>query len=76
MHKREQLIEYIIQDIIEYQCEDDDLDILSAMARFYNSTVFEKLQDTETGLYLAASAYVYELFRSELEHGRLIRFES
>jgi hypothetical protein len=76
MDKRELLIEYIIQDIIEYQCQDDDLDILSAMVRFYNSTVFEKLQDVETSLYLASSAYIYEMFRSEMECGRLIRLES
>jgi hypothetical protein len=75
MNKQELLIEYIIQDIIEYQNKEEGADILEAMSGFYNSEVFEKLQDPETGLYLAASAYVYDLFKSELENGKLIQLD-
>jgi hypothetical protein len=71
MSKQEQLIEYIIQDIIDYQVSEDNLTIPEAMTRFYNSEVFEKLQDVETGLYLCSSAYVYDMFISEIENGKL-----
>jgi hypothetical protein len=75
MSKQEQLIEYVIQDIVAFLIEDKELTIPAAMSSFYNSTVFEKLQDTETGLYSYSSAYVYDLFMSEIENGRLIQTE-
>lgn len=75
MNKRKQLIEYIIQDIILYIMEDDRAELEEAMNQFYNSKVFEKLQDIETGLYLESSAYVYDLFLNEKENGRLIQKE-
>ncbi|MDR3315124.1 MAG: hypothetical protein LBS98_01360 [Coriobacteriales bacterium] len=75
MTKQERLIEYIIQDVIEYSMGDKGGTIGEAMLAFYNSAVFDKLQDTETGLYLSGSAYVYDLFTSELENGRLVQLE-
>ncbi|GHS94044.1 hypothetical protein AGMMS50276_05840 [Synergistales bacterium] len=72
MSKQAQLIEYIIQDIIAFLIEEKGLTIPVAISYFYNSTVFEKLQDIETGLYLCSSSYVYEMFQSELENGRLV----
>jgi hypothetical protein len=35
------------------------------MNRFYNSEVFERLEDTGTGLYRESSGYVYELYKKE-----------
>jgi hypothetical protein len=75
MSKQEQLIEYVIQDIIAFLIEDKGLTINAAMSQFYSSTVFEKLQDTKTGLYSCSSAYVYDLFLSEIENGKLIQTE-
>jgi len=46
-----------------------------AMALFYNSDVFVKLNDAETGLYLDSSAFVYNLFRDELVQGAIIQNE-
>lgn len=37
-----------------------------AINKFYNSKVFEKLQDKETGLYMGSSEYVYDLFKDEM----------
>ena len=45
------------------------------MNKFYNSEVFEKLQDEETGLYLESSGYVYDLFKDELNFGHIIQAE-
>lgn len=38
-----------------------------AMEQVYMSDVFEKLNDTETGLYLDGSAYVYEMLKKEMQ---------
>jgi len=59
--KHEMLIEGITQDIIKFLVEDHDLNIETAMHIFYNSWIFEKLYDIDTGLYLESAAYVYEL---------------
>mgnify|MGYP007041225037 CR=1 FL=1 len=44
-------------------------------SKFYNSEVFEKLQDEETGLYKESSAYVYDLFKDEMNFGHIIQAE-
>lgn len=75
MTKREQLVEYQIQDIIEYIVIDTQIEYDKAMQIFYNSKTFDKLTDYETGLYLESSAYVYGLFQDERKFGRLIQAE-
>lgn len=37
--------------------------------------VFEKLQNHETGLYRESSAYVYDLFRDEMNFGHIVQAE-
>lgn len=75
MTKQELLVEYQIQDIIEYIVMDTQIEYDKAMQIFYNSQTFDKLTDYETGLYLESSAYVYGLFQDERKFGRLIQAE-
>lgn len=75
MGKQEQLIEYIVQDIVDMFSSDQDIEYDEAMNKFYNSKVFEKLQDKETGLYMESSEYVYELFKDEINFGRIVQAE-
>ena len=42
--------------------EEQGLEYDEAMNKFYNSEVFEKLQDKETGLYCESSSYVMTFF--------------
>lgn len=75
MSKQDQLIEYIVQDIVDMLATDQNIEYDEAMNKFYNSEVFEKLQDKETGLYLESSEYIYDLFKDELNFGRMIQAE-
>ncbi len=75
MGKQEQLIEYIVQDIVDMFSSDQDIEYDEAMNKFYNSKIFEKLQDKETGLYLESSEYVYDLFKDEINFGRIVQAE-
>lgn len=75
MGKQEQLIEYIIQDIVDMFSSDQDIEYDEAMNKFYNSKVFEKLKDKETGLYMESSEYVYDLFKDEINFGRIVQAE-
>ena len=75
MSKQDQLIEYIVQDIVDMLATDQNIEYDEAMNKFYNSEVFEKLQDKETGLYLESSEYVYDLFKDEMNFGHIIQAE-
>ena len=72
MGKQDQLIEYIVQDIVDMFSSDQNIEYDEAMDKFYNSKVFEKLQDKETGLYMESSEYVYDLFKDEINFGRIV----
>ena len=75
MGKQEQLIEYIVQDIVDMFSSDQNIEYDEAMNRFYNSKVFEKLQDKETGLYMESSEYLDDLFKDEMNFGRIVQAE-
>lgn len=75
MSKQDQLIEYIVQDIVDMLATDQNIEYDEAMNKFYNSEVFEKLQDKETGLYLESSEYIYDLFKDEMNFGHIIQAE-
>ncbi|MCI8638493.1 MAG: hypothetical protein HFG41_04910 [Coprococcus sp.] len=65
MNKKEQLIEFNAHDIISFIVEDTGVEFDEAMNRFYSSETFDKLQDSETGLYLESPSYVYEIYLDE-----------
>nr|WP_106789672.1 hypothetical protein [Massilistercora timonensis] len=75
MDKQKQLMEYIIQDIVDMFATEQDIEYDVAMDKFYNSEVFEKLQDEETGLYLESSDYIYDLFKDEVNFGHIVQAE-
>lgn len=66
MSKTKTLIEYITQEVIGFIMADNNMEIDAAMNVFYNSSVFEKLHDEETGLYLEGSAYIYDILKDDL----------
>ena len=69
MCKKDQLLEYSIQDIVDMISTDQNIEYDEAMNKFYNSEIFEKLVDKETGL------YVYDLFKDEMNFGHIIQAE-
>jgi len=66
MSKKDALVEYTTKDIVNYLMEDKHIGLDSAMNIFYNSSLFDKLQDEETGLYLEGSAYIYDILKDEI----------
>lgn len=68
-------MEFIVQDIVDMLTTDQNIEYDEAMNKFYNSEVFVKLHDEETGLYLESSEYVYDLFKDEMNFGRIIQAE-
>ena len=75
MSKADMLIEYIVQDIVSWIMEEENLSMEEALNCFYMSQTFIKLTDQKTGLYLDAPASVYSLYQDERKYGRLIQNE-
>jgi hypothetical protein len=69
------LKEFLVADLVAFIMEDAGVPAGEAMNQFYNSQVFERLEDAGTGLYRESSAYVYELYKDELKYGRLVQME-
>lgn len=75
MSKKELLMEYNTQDMIEFIVEDFNVEYDEAMRMLYHSEIFDKLRNQETGLYLESSAYVYGLFQDETNFGKITQLE-
>ena len=75
MCKKDLLMEYLIQDIVDMISTDQKIEYDEAMNKFYNSEVFEKLTDKETGLYMESPEYVYGLFKDEMNFGHIVQAE-
>lgn len=75
MSDREFLVETNIQGVLKYMITDMEISIIDAMRQFYVSAVFQKLQNHETGLYLESPAYIYEMYKRELENHGIVQDE-
>ncbi|MDR3049958.1 MAG: hypothetical protein LBV16_09045 [Elusimicrobiota bacterium] len=73
--KQEWITMFIVCDIINFYMQDTGMPLIAAMNKFYTSQVFDKLQDIESGLYSEGSGFVYDLFKTELEYGKLKQLE-
>lgn len=51
MTKQQQMIEYMIQDLVEIIVENQKIDYDVAMSKLYFSEIYDKISDVETGLY-------------------------
>lgn len=75
MSKEQQMIEYMVQDLVEMLVETQNIEYDIAMYTIYSSQVYEKLIDIETGLYRESPAYVYGLLQDELNFGCIVQAE-
>jgi hypothetical protein len=75
MDKTKALIEGVTQDIIASLVEEDSISIEEAMDILFNSEVFSKIADVETGLYRESSAYILTILRDEISQGGVIQHE-
>ncbi len=75
MTKINQMIEYMIQDIVEIISEDRGIEYDVALAELFNSQIYEKIRDEETGLYRESPSYVYGLYQDELNFGKIVQAE-
>lgn len=75
MDKEQQMIEYMVQDLVEMLVEAQGIEYDIAMHTIYGSQIYEKLVNIETGLYRESPAYVYGLLQDELNFGCIVQAE-
>ena len=61
-----------IKDMAMWLMEDFKYSLEEALDCVYNSELFERLQDLETGLYYESAGYNYELLKDELKYGKIV----
>ena len=76
MAKIKFMINYVTTEVIMDIINDRAIGVQEAMKIFYNSEVFNRLCDYETGLYRESGGYVYELYKDEKKYGRLVQMET
>ena len=65
------LIDNLTAKLVLLVMENFDYSITEAMDVVYNSQVYEKILDLETGLYYQSVGYNYELLSNELRTGKV-----
>lgn len=65
------LIDTLTKNLVLKVMEEYGFSVTEAMDVVYNSQLYEKILDQETGLYYQSAGYNYELLRHELRTGSL-----
>ena len=69
------MMEYMVQDLVEMLTEGAGIEYDDAMHTIYDSDIYEKLMDAETGLYRESPSYVYGLLQDEINFGHIVQAE-
>lgn len=65
------LIDALIERLVLLVMDEFKLSLLDAFSLVYNSELYEKITDLETGLYYQSALYNYELLRREITLGKI-----
>lgn len=66
------LIDCIVEKLVLFVMEDFHFSMLNALTAVYNSQLYEKLIDLDTGLYYQSARYNYEFLKKELTTGQIV----
>ena len=64
------IIDCDVEEIVSLSQEDYGMKILDAFNTVYNSNIYKKLIDTETGLYIQSPLYIYEYLKEEINESK------
>lgn len=56
-----------VELLVSYLQEDKYISLLEAFDLVYTSSIFEKLMNPNTGLYLQSADYIYDYLKEELD---------
>lgn len=64
------IIDCDVEEIVSLLQEEYGMKILDAFNTVYNSNIYKKLIDTETGLYIQSPLYIYEYLKEEINESK------
>lgn len=65
------LIDSLVEQLALWAMRDYRLSMVEALQLVFNSQLYEKVIDLETGLYYQSAAYNYGLLKHEVEYGKI-----
>ena len=66
------LIDSLVEQLTLMAMDEYKLPMLKALELVYNSQLYDKIVDLETGLYYQSARYNYELLRHEVRYGKIV----
>lgn len=66
------LIDSLVEQLALMVMDEYKLPIPKALELVYNSQLYDKIMDLETGLYYQSARYNYELLRHEVRYGKIV----
>ena len=66
------LINSLVEQLTLMVIEEYNLSIPQALELVYNSQLYEKIIDTDSGLYYQSAKYNYEMLRHEMKYGKIV----
>lgn len=68
--EQEFMIDCIMSDLTAYLMHDYDMTLEKALSTIYNSEYYDRLNNTDSGLYYESSPYNYHYLQHEIESNR------
>lgn len=65
------LIDSLVEQLSLWVMRDYRLSMVEALQLVFNSQLYEKVIDLETGLYYQSAAYNYGLLKHEIDYGKI-----
>lgn len=65
------LIDSLVEQLALWAMRDYRLSMVEALQLIFNSQLYEKVIDLETGLYYQSAAYNYGLLKHEVDYGKI-----
>ena len=65
------LIDSLVEHLALWAMRDYRLSMVEALQLVFNSQLYEKVIDLETGLYYQSAAYNYGLLKHEIDYGKI-----
>lgn len=66
------LINSLVEQLTLMIIEEYNLSIPQALELVYNSQLYEKIMDIDSGLYYQSAKYNYEMLRHEMKYGKIV----
>ena len=66
------LIDSLVEQLTLMAVEEYNLSVPQALELVYNSQLYEKIMDLDSGLYYQSAKYNYEMLRHEMKYGKII----